>query len=1008
MSDQVFIPVRRSSLYPANEDEESLTASVDQQKQLLETLGKATVEAKSAQRYLKTNSVISLANRKIDNYNAVRTAYRLKYKEDQPIGFFDTVLLVIDIRTYYYIAKRFVSSKGFNIFISILDLLSDIFFCILYLFDIQWALSHLDDLTLATLPGPSWLWISRLPVTFGACIWFSLFNLFSWILEVAFADNKAKSFFSLLSFINVITVLPFVFSIHFEEARFLYIPYFLRSIVAIDRLRKVLRLRGALGILNFSAVMEKVVILLGTLLVIFYFVVVTLSTVGYGDISPSTKGGQVVVILLIMTALTVLPSLISSLLSTLAEQQIGKGEVFTRGKASYVVVVGHFETTNKIMDALDGLLHEQSKKEKVVFLARTPITPQVHAVITSYKYKDRVIYLVASGMEKSDLNRAQIRHASAVYIISDRGAPDHRREDEKNTLRAWAIHNYAPEVPLFVNNLLPDTESYQEMNADGSLCIDDLKQLVLALTVMYDGASAFLINLLHISSPNSQYDTLWEAQYGDGFGNEIFVVPNNPLFAGLLFNTAAWIVFSEFQINMIGVRIHDTRTGGKWCVLNPGKEYRLGSEDHVIFLAQNDADVQLFSDLTQEFFQAMLLNHGIDLSNRSTSQTTVLNEGMGAIKDSRLAPPTPSVSLARVSATLQKVAHRRASIPELSQYASVLDIPEAPYSDSCVPQCRLVAVPADLDDLMVDCAVDWEGHLLVCTGDYDVFKFVCGLRASHLPEHHRILFLAERMPTRDEYEVLSVFPEINYMVGDPRQKKVLMNAGIRGCSKVVIMKMGSYGSGEFAGSSSIMISHLIYHMHQRHEIDHEKCVILEAPRRNLINYLHPTPTSSSVSYRRYLRAAIKKVGKSVGLPSKQGTATATLKAREKNIPGEVEYFYTPVFAAGRVIAASMLDSLLFQLHKNPCLFEIILLLCGVQQGVGKGERVQLPGGAKNSWIGQIPVPIGFENRTFGELYQELSLNHGIVPLGVYRKVNDRLHNKLPFVFTNPLPGVLLM
>ncbi|KAJ3047055.1 hypothetical protein HDU99_009597, partial [Rhizoclosmatium hyalinum] len=57
-------------------------------------------------------------------------------------------------------------------------------------------------------------------------------------------------------------------------------------------------------------------------------------------------------------------------------------------------------------------------------------------------------------------------HATAVYIIPDRGAPDHRKEDEKNTLRAWAIHTYAPDVPLFVNNLLPDTESYQEMNAD--------------------------------------------------------------------------------------------------------------------------------------------------------------------------------------------------------------------------------------------------------------------------------------------------------------------------------------------------------------------------------------------------------------------------------------------------------------------------------------------------------------------------------------------------------------
>ncbi|KAI9327211.1 hypothetical protein BDR26DRAFT_97479 [Obelidium mucronatum] len=983
------------------------------------------------------------------NYGAARRVLRLKRRGADGAG--NVAERVRLWASVFAVAKRFFAGKGFNIAIAFLDLISDIFFCILYLFDIQWALSHLDDPALLDLPGPAWLWISRLPVTFGACIWFSLFNLFSWILEVAFADNKFKSFFSLLTFINILTVLPFVFSIQFNQARFLYIPYFLRSIVAVDRLRKVLRLRGAMGFFNVSAVMEKCVILLGTLLAIlyngqcvfqitefrfggrtlnifdcFYFVVVTLSTVGYGDISPSTKAGQFVVIVLIVTALTVLPSLISALISTYSEQKIGKGEVFTRGKASYFVVLGHFDTVSKVSDVLEGLLHEQTKKEKVVLLARAPASTDIQALITSYKYKDRVTYLVASGMDKSDLERAQVRHATAVYILADRGAADHRREDEKNTLRAWAIHTYAPDIPLYVNNLLPDTESYQEMNADGSLCTDDLKQLVLALTVMYDGASAFLINLLHISSPEPQYDTLWESQYGDGFGNELFVVQNNAHFVGLGFNVAAWIVFNELQINMIGVRVYDAVTGEKNLILNPGAAVCLGPQDDVVFIAQSVSDVDLFANMTREEFQHILANnHAIfeAMPVARDSQQTLSGQhdklqiqlSKGSLESTT---DVPIVTYPRISDVFKRVSHRRASIPELNQLAA-LDFPETPYEDANIPQCRLLGIPSELKSLVVDRAVDWEGHLLVCTGDYDVFKFVCGLRASHLPYHHRILFLAERKPTHDEYAVLSVFPEINYMVGDPRQKKVLINAGIRGCSKVVIMKMGSYGSGEFAGSSSIMISHLIYNMYQRREIDHEKCVILETPRRTLINYLHPTPTTSSLSYRRYFRAAIKNVGKSVGLSKKkqiqQHEEQPKMGAKEKNIPGEVEYFNTPVFAAGRVVSASMLDSLLFQLHRNPCLLEITLVLCGVQNGQREGALDGSISGTtgtsrnvKKSWMGQIPVPSAFVNRTFGELYQVLALNHGIIPMGIHRGVNITLRNKLPFVFTNPLPSVLLL
>ncbi|ORY33203.1 hypothetical protein BCR33DRAFT_649947, partial [Rhizoclosmatium globosum] len=108
-------------------------------------------------------------------------------------------------------------------------------------------------------------------------------------------------------------------------------------------------------------------------------------------------------------------------------------------------------------------------------------------------------------------------------------------------------------VPLFVNNLLPDSESYQEMNVHASLCVDDLKQLLLALTTTYDGASALLINLLHVSCPESKYASLWESQYGDGFGNETFVVDVNQNFVGMSFTDASVFCFREFQINMIGV-----------------------------------------------------------------------------------------------------------------------------------------------------------------------------------------------------------------------------------------------------------------------------------------------------------------------------------------------------------------------------------------------------------------------------------------------------------------------
>ncbi|KAJ3120311.1 hypothetical protein HK100_012850 [Physocladia obscura] len=355
---------------------------------------------------------------------------------------------------------------------------------------------------------------------------------------------------------------------------------------------------------------------------------------------------------------------------------------------------------------------------------------------------------------------------------------------------------------------------------------------------------------------------------------------------------------------------------------------------------------------------------------------------------------------------------RAGSVPLLNQ-EFILGYPVAPYQDSTIPQCKLLAQMSNLDDLVVQSASDWIGHVLVCTGSFDLFKFVCGMRSSHLEFHYRILFLANRKPTPTEFETLSMFPEISYIVGDPRSKKVLLNAGLRGCTKVAVVNMGTYSSGEFAGSEAIMISYLIHHMFKRGELLHHKNVIIEVTRRPHISYLQPSPTTTHRSYKKIVHNALQKISRSVvgfgskNIENRENKRGSLRAAFEKNIAGEVPYFYTPVFAAGRVVSASMLDSILFQLYKSPWMLEIILLMCGVDRNLGEGVSALFPGATK-SWIGQISVPESFVGKTYGELYEEMCGNQGIVPMGIYRAISADLKNKLPYVYTNPMPGVLLM
>ncbi|KAJ3399357.1 hypothetical protein HDV05_001834, partial [Chytridiales sp. JEL 0842] len=122
--------------------------------------------------------------------------------------------------------------------------------------------------------------------------------------------------------------------------------------------------------------------------------------------------------------------------------------------------------------------------------------------------------------------------------------------------------------------------------------------------------------------------------------------------------------------------------------------------------------------------------------------------------------------------------------------------PVAPYLDVKIPLCHVLLRPPSLNDCMISNASEMSGHLLVHvyfevdipafgTVRYMISKREFFARASQLTQDEMlpIVFLAGRLPTEIEFEYLCVFPLVSYMVGDPRRKRDLINAGIMGASK---------------------------------------------------------------------------------------------------------------------------------------------------------------------------------------------------------------------------------
>ncbi|KAJ3050994.1 hypothetical protein HK102_012163, partial [Quaeritorhiza haematococci] len=65
-------------------------------------------------------------------------------------------------------------------------------------------------------------------------------------------------------------------------------------------------------------------------------------------------------------------------------------------------------------------------------------------------------------------------------------------------------------------------------------------------------------------------------------------------------------------------------------------------------------------------------------------------------------------------------------------------------------------------------------------------------------------------------------------------------------------------------------------------------------------------------------------------------------------------------------------------------------------------------GVKPAHLCHINVPQEFQGKPFKDLFYEFTTNRNMIPIGLLRQNDDpALGNRLPFVYTNPLPSVVV-
>ncbi|MGC8730365.1 MAG: ion channel [Candidatus Micrarchaeia archaeon] len=140
----------------------------------------------------------------------------------------------------------------------------------------------------------------------------------------------------------------------------------------------------------------------------FYFTVITLSTIGYGDIVPTTEIARAFVIVLVLSGIGTFASAITSFSSDIVGSRIEKlsgrlSKIEKKNLVKHVVLIG-YDLTNAIIAAQ---LKEQGKKFIVITSNK----------ITADKLKEKgYIAYVADQASEEDMKNFRFDSASAIII----------------------------------------------------------------------------------------------------------------------------------------------------------------------------------------------------------------------------------------------------------------------------------------------------------------------------------------------------------------------------------------------------------------------------------------------------------------------------------------------------------------------------------------------------------------------------------------------------------------
>ena len=244
----------------------------------------------------------------------------------------------------------------------------------------------------------------------------------------------------------------------------------------------------------------------------FWWAIVTVTTVGYGDVVPKTAIGRAIGIGVMFSGLLLVSLLTATAASVFVTRKIkeGKGLETVRDR-DHIVICGWNENGAGVIKGLEN--HLRPKVPVIVLVNELP-REEVDAI--EYRFRELEFRYVRGNFTKEEiLARANLRRARAALILADSsGGYPLEKADERTIFGALAVKSMAPKVKTCAELTNPENrEHLSRAQVDEIVVRGEHNAAILAGAAAASGLSTVMKRLMDLDEPNK----LWRARIQDKF-----------------------------------------------------------------------------------------------------------------------------------------------------------------------------------------------------------------------------------------------------------------------------------------------------------------------------------------------------------------------------------------------------------------------------------------------------------------------------------------------------------